>query len=107
MASAPDPQGNIPPGVTSGQVQSAVQQQATDPPPPAVNPCPGKTWVEFLLLDMEGNPMGGKRYKVTLPDGSVKQGTLDQSGRVRFDSIQPGTATISYLDYDKEAWERV
>jgi hypothetical protein len=56
---------------------------------------------------MEGNPVGGKQYRAKLSDGSIKQGTLDDSGRVRFDGIPPGTCTISFIDLDKEAWERI
>jgi|SRR5580658_8118459 hypothetical protein len=96
------------PNPDGSDVRSAVQQQANDPPPDAVQSCPqDKTWVGFRLVDMEGNPVGGKQYRAKLSDGSIKQGTLDDSGRVRFDGIPPGTCTISFIDLDKEAWERI
>ena len=109
MASSQAPPTTSPPGASPNQVQAAIQQQASDPaPPPDVAPCAKPlTWVEFRLLDMEGNPVSGKRYRAKLPGGAVKEGSLDQSGRVRFDGIEPGTATISYLEYDQEAWERI
>ncbi len=95
------------PDIRSSEVNNAVQQQANDPPPADIQPCPmQKTWVEFRLLDMEGNPVAGKKYKVKLSDGSVHQGTLDNSGKVRFDGIPPGSCSISF-DLDKEAWERI
>jgi hypothetical protein len=108
------PNGGNPPasqsgGVTPGDAQQAVQQQSQDPAPPeTVQPCPtAKTWVEFCLVDMEGNPVSGQRYQATLPDGSTPQGTLGKSGCVRFNNIQPGTASISFLDLDGESWERI
>jgi hypothetical protein len=90
-------------------IGGAIQQQTgTGGPPPPVAPCPqDKAWVEFLLLDMEGNPVSGQSYIVGLPDGSTRQGTLDRTGKVRFDGIPPGTCTISYTDLDKDAWEPV
>jgi hypothetical protein len=96
-------------GASAPGVRQAVQQQSNDTgPPPVVQPCAvAKTWVEFRLVDMEGNPVSGQRYKVTLSDGSIQEGTLDKSGRVHFDGIVSGTCSISFLDLDKEAWERI
>jgi hypothetical protein len=95
------------PDVSPEEARDAVQQQQGSAPPGVVQPCVVLTWVEFCLVDMEGNPVSGQRYKLKLPDGSVKEGTLGKSGCVRVDNINPGTATISYLDLDEEAWERI
>jgi hypothetical protein len=94
---------------SSSDVTGAIQQQsASQAPPAAVAPCPLiKTWVEFVLLDMEGNPVSGQPYKVGLPDGTIKRGTLDGTGKVRVEGIAPGTCTISYTDLDQEGWERI
>lgn len=103
------PSDQPPAGPTPEQIQNAIRQQTADQgPAPQVAPCPKTlTWVEFQLVDMEGNPVSGIRYRVRLPDGAVKEGTLDRSGKVRFDGITPGTATINYFELDHEAWERV
>jgi hypothetical protein len=98
--------GNGQSGVNPGQMQGAIGSQAQDNPPPDVMPC-DKTWIEFRLVDMEGNPIPGKQYLVKLPDGSTQQGALDQAGRTRLEGIQPGTCTISFTELDMEAWERV
>ena len=86
-----------------------IQQQSADKKPPStVQACPlARTWVEFVLLDMEGNPVSGQRYKVGLPDGTTKQGTLDATGTVRVDGIRPGSCTISFIDLDQAAWESI
>jgi len=44
-----------------------------------------KTWIEIELVDEEDNPVPGEKYKITLPDGKVAQGTLDGKGFARVD----------------------
>ena len=95
-------------GVSPGDAQQGVQAQQGSTPPDAVQGCPGPTtWVEFCLVDMEGNPVGGKRYRAQLPGGATPEGTLPQSGCVRFDGIQPGMASISFPEFDQDAWEPI
>lgn len=101
----PDNQG---PNASSGEVQGAQQQQQDGGPPSGVQDCPlTKTWVEFQLVDMEGNPVPRKRYKIKDPGGALKEGSLDANGSVRLDGIPQGTCTISFPEFDAEAWERV
>ena len=73
----------------------------------AVAQCPNakKTWVEIRLVDGDGNGIGGMKYKVTLPDGSTKEGELDGDGLARFDQIDQGTCEVSFPTLDKEAWD--
>jgi hypothetical protein len=72
-----------------------------------IPPKPAKTWVEFRVVDMEGNPVSGYSYLVMLPDGSLHEGKLDKTGRVRFNGIDPGTAVFTLTDVDRDLWERV
>jgi hypothetical protein len=46
-------------------------------------------------------------YRITLPDGSVAEGTLDENGFARVEGIVPGTCQITFPSLDKEAWEKV
>ena len=62
-------------------------------------------WVEVELVDENGKPAGGTAYRVTLPDGSVSSGSLDEKGFARIDGIDPGSVKITFPDYDKDAWE--
>jgi protocatechuate 3,4-dioxygenase beta subunit len=90
-------------------MQSAMAQQGQDQGPnPVVAACPGVlTWIEFQLIDMEGNPVAAEPYIVKTPQGGIRSGSLDSSGRVRFDNIEPGMYTINFPNRDAEAWERI
>lgn len=66
------------------------------PNTPIVRPCGNDLhWIEFQLLDAQGEPIPGEPFQVRLPDQSMRTGTTDQDGKVRFDSIVAGEATIS------------
>jgi hypothetical protein len=62
-----------------------------------------KTWIEIELTDMEGNPMPGERYWIQLPDGRVREGSLDRHGRAYFGDLDPGQCEIRWPDRDDEA----
>ena len=66
-----------------------------------------KSWIEIELVDEEDNPVPGEKYKVTLPDGKVAQGTLDEKGFAHIGGIDPGTCQITFPDLDKDAWEKI
>jgi type VI secretion system secreted protein VgrG len=66
-----------------------------------------KSWIEIELVDEEKNPVPGEKYKITLPDGKVAQGTLDNEGFARVEGIEPGTCQIAFPNLDKDAWEKI
>ncbi len=66
---------------------------------------PEKTFVEFQLLDAEGNPVEGENVKVTLPDGSERDLTTDGDGVVRVDEIDPGQARAQLPDRYDDEWD--
>lgn len=71
-----------------------------------VIPCPDeKTWIEVRLVDQDGNPLKGYKYRVRLPDSSLMEGALDADGKVRFDGIVPGQASITFPDFDAAEWQ--
>jgi len=65
-----------------------------------------KTWVEFVVLDMEGNPAVGQHYLIMLPDGSLHEGKIGKNGNVRFEGIYPENSVFTLPELDQEAWER-
>lgn len=66
-----------------------------------------KSWIEIEMVDEDGNPVPGEKYKVTLPDNkTVATGTLDEKGYVKVTGIDPGTCKITFPNLDKEAWEK-
>ena len=75
-------------------------------PQPIFAPQVETTWVEVQLLDMVGEPVSGERYRIRLPDGTLKEGRLNYRGRARIEDITtPGACRISFPDLDAEAWE--
>ena len=64
-----------------------------------------KTWVEIELLTKRGKPVAGARYRLKLPDGSTRQGTLNTEGRVRVAGIDPGMCEVCFPDYDGGEWQ--
>lgn len=75
------------------------------PGAPADSASPTKTWIEFLVQDMAGQPMSGKKYRATLTDGTTKKGETDSKGLVRFDELDPGICEFVLEGLDGSAWE--
>ena len=66
-----------------------------------------KSWIEIVLVDEGNNPVAGKKYKITLPDGAtVAEGTLNEKGFARLDGIDPGTCKVTFPDLDGRDWKR-
>jgi len=65
------------------------------------------SWIEIEMVDEEDEPVTGERYKITLPDDSVAQGSLDNKGFARIEGIDPGTCKITFPELDKDAWEKI
>jgi hypothetical protein len=66
---------------------------------------PKKTWVEIKLVDQDGAVVPNERYRVTLPDGTIKEGRLDEDGWMRESGIDPGQCTITFPDIHQEEWD--
>ena len=66
----------------------------------------GKSWIEIKLVDEDDQPVQGERYRIELPDGTVRQGTLDSKGQAHIGGIDPGNCKITFPNLDKDAWER-
>lgn len=65
-----------------------------------------KSWIEIEMVDEEDNPVPGEKYQITLPDGKVARGTLDQNGFAHIGGIESGTCQITF-PLDKDAWEKI
>lgn len=64
-----------------------------------------KSWIEIMLVDMEGKPMPGVRYRITPPGGEPQEGTLNEFGQAGYYEIEPGTCKVTFPDLDADAWE--
>ncbi len=94
-----------------------IIQQVAPPPvsqPPVAVPASALTrqqekpnekhWVEIILVDMEGKPMPGVKYRITPPGGAPVEGTLNQYGQAGVYQIDPGNCKITFPDLDQETW---
>ena len=61
-------------------------------------------WIEIELVGEDDEPIPGESSEITLPDGSVARGTLDQNGHARVEGFEDGSCKISFPDLDKDAW---
>jgi hypothetical protein len=66
-----------------------------------------KTWIAIQLTDEDGNPVPDVAYSVTLPDGPVMTGSLDDQGFARFDDIDPGKCLVSFPEIHAKEWKPV
>ena len=66
-----------------------------------------KSWIEIELVGEDDEPIPGEKYKVTLSDGRVAEGTLDQNGFKRLEGIPAGNCQVTFPKLDKDAWEKI
>lgn len=89
-----------PPPQYSSSASPAADAGGAPPPEP---PPPPTHYIEIKLLDMNNNPVPGERYRVTVPDGRVAEGTLDENGYARIEGFDPGQCKIEFPDADETA----
>ena len=66
-----------------------------------------QSWIEIELVGEDDKPIPGEKYRVTLPDSTVDEGTLDQNGWARVEGFEKGLCTITFPDLDQAAWEHI
>ena len=62
-------------------------------------------WVEIELRDLDGKPLAGQDYRVVLPNGMAKNGTLDEQGFAHVKSPNKGLCQVSFPGYDSAEME--
>ncbi len=86
-------------------VDSDRRQETGEPPPEQKVPeKTEKTWIEIELVDDNGEPVAGEKYRIVLPGGTVREGRLDARGRARLDELDPGNCEVSFPDRDGREW---
>jgi hypothetical protein len=81
--------------------------EAEAPAPKETKPAKAETtWIAIRLQDdaKPPKPVPFKRYRVTLPDRSVREGMLDANGYARIDGIDPGECMVAFPDFHGEDW---
>jgi hypothetical protein len=105
--------------VTADQIAAGGVQECrpAEPPPPNHPEEPAgpsvvlvseedPSWVVIQLVDDDGLPVPGAKYRVELPDGRVVEGTLDRNGRARVEGIADGECQVSFPDFDGADWRK-
>ena len=85
----------------------ATQVTPHKPPEEDEEEAEEKTWIEIEMVDEEDEPVPSEKYKVTLPDDTVAEGTLDGNGFARIEGVEPGTCKVTFPKLDAEAWEKI
>jgi hypothetical protein len=65
------------------------------------------SWIEIELVGEDDEPIPGEKYRITLPDDTVAEGTLDERGIGRVEGFEKGTCKVCFPELDKEAWEKI
>jgi type VI secretion system secreted protein VgrG len=93
---------NMSPAPTGSPTQSCGS-----PPTPDTTVSPDKThWIAIELVDELGKHVPYEDYRITLPDGSTVEGSLDSRGRAKIAGIDQGTCKVSFPNRDKDVWKR-
>lgn len=64
-----------------------------------------QTWIEIELVDKAGRPVVGEPYRVTLANGQITTGTLDEKGFARLEPVEPGLCKITFPQLEEQAWK--
>lgn len=68
---------------------------------------PSKThWIAIQLVDEQGHAVPSEDYRITLPDGTVIEDSLDKNGRAKISGIDPGNCKVSFPNRDAKVWKR-
>ncbi len=93
------------PSPAGRQAQQAEKAQPAKAEPKKVGDKPVYR-VEFELVDEDGKGVPLAKYRVTLPDGTVREGVTGFNGGVTIDGIETqGSCKISFPELDQDCWE--
>ena len=82
----------------------ALSEEEDDGPEVAAEP-PRPTWIEIEVVDGMGEPVRNRPYRLHLPDGSIREGQLDDTGIIRFDDIDPGACRLELPTEHESEWD--
>jgi hypothetical protein len=95
-----DARGNSGSGSGSG---AGVAGGASKDGPRSTDPT---SFLELVLVDDNGQPASGERYRITTSDDQVREGRLDSRGMARIDGITRGTCEVSFPDLAADDWRQ-
>jgi uncharacterized protein (DUF2345 family) len=78
--------------------------EAIEASPPPANE--SLSFVEIVLRDDSGDPVGGQRYEIELPDGTKQTGVTDEKGVAVLHQIPRGDCNVTFPDLDEGVWSQ-
>ena len=83
-------------------------QSCGSPPDSASEPISPdkKHWIAIELVDEGGKHVPYEDYRITLPDGTVIEDSLDRRGRAKITGIDSGNCEVTFPNLDKEIWDK-
>lgn len=64
------------------------------------------SWVAVRLVGLDGQPLAGITYELTLADGSTESGTTDANGEGRHEGIVRGSCIVTFQGLEPTLWQR-
>jgi len=83
--------------------RAMIEPEPEKPPPAPAEEVAETTFIAIQLVDPEKQPIPNAKYRLTLPDGSVREGALSANGYVRIDGIPPGKCQVTFPDLGASA----
>jgi hypothetical protein len=87
------------------QAPTPPASQEEEPLGPESEPDP-QTWIEIAVVDDGGRPVANVGYRIVCPDGNVRTGTTDRSGRAREEGLVAGQCRVTFPEVDDAAWAK-
>jgi hypothetical protein len=94
-------------GGGGGAAAASAGDKSTRPSPSSeeLKQKPDTAVIEFVLKDQNGKPVPDVKFKITLDDGSVKEGKTDTEGRARVLGLKPGQGKLTFPELDAQDWK--
>lgn len=88
-----------------GAVPPRPEEKPSEAPPaPKEEPT---SWIAIQLVDDSDPPVPVpfKKYRVELPDQSVREGMLDENGQAMLRGVDPGSCKVSFPQLSADDWK--
>ena len=85
----------------------AVQRAAEAPRDEGPAKDEQKSWIGIELMDDADppKPVAFEKYRIELPDMSIREGMLDANGQARISGIDPGSCKVSFPRLHGDDWK--
>jgi len=97
------------PASPAQQMMPAAPEQIMRPEEPLQQiplVAPMKEWIEIELKDEVIKKIPSEKFKVMLPGGKVRKGSIDSQGKAKIEGIKPGTISISFPEEKSKKLEK-